>query len=141
MAFLRHRSSSTLLVFAASRSARIVAEALDQPQVAGRLRRSRWASRPLCNFVEVREDPSAEVAPSIILGDVRLRRTEGNGAVLRLERCFATSYTTRIASEALAMKGDEERVLAASCEGYIDTPMRYRGFLETTDFRPAHARA
>jgi hypothetical protein len=28
------------------------------------------------------------------------------------------------------MKGDEERIRAAGCDGYIAKPMRYREFLE-----------
>jgi len=29
------------------------------------------------------------------------------------------------------MKGDEERILAVGCDGYIAKPMRYREFLAT----------
>jgi two-component system cell cycle response regulator DivK len=29
------------------------------------------------------------------------------------------------------MKGDEERILAAGCNGYIAKPIRYREFLAT----------
>jgi two-component system cell cycle response regulator DivK len=29
------------------------------------------------------------------------------------------------------MKGDEERIRAAGCDGYIAKPMRYQEFLET----------
>jgi two-component system cell cycle response regulator DivK len=29
------------------------------------------------------------------------------------------------------MKGDEERIRAAGCEGYIAKPMRYKEFLAT----------
>jgi two-component system cell cycle response regulator DivK len=29
------------------------------------------------------------------------------------------------------MKGDEERILAAGCDGYIAKPMKYKEFLAT----------
>jgi two-component system cell cycle response regulator DivK len=36
-----------------------------------------------------------------------------------------------IALTALAMKGDETRIRAAGCDGYIAKPMRYVDFLKT----------
>jgi two-component system, cell cycle response regulator DivK len=36
-----------------------------------------------------------------------------------------------IALTALAMKGDEERIRAAGCDGYIGKPMRYKDLLAT----------
>jgi two-component system cell cycle response regulator DivK len=36
-----------------------------------------------------------------------------------------------IALTALAMKGDEERIRAAGCDGYIAKPMNYKDFLAT----------
>jgi len=36
-----------------------------------------------------------------------------------------------IALTALAMKGDEERIRAAGCDGYIAKPLAYREFLTT----------
>jgi len=37
----------------------------------------------------------------------------------------------RAALTALAMKGDEERIRAAGCDGYIAKPLRYQAFLAT----------
>jgi two-component system, cell cycle response regulator DivK len=36
------------------------------------------------------------------------------------------------------MKGDEERIRAAGCDGYIAKPMRYQEFLATIEGQLAH---
>jgi two-component system cell cycle response regulator DivK len=41
-----------------------------------------------------------------------------------------------IALTALAMKGDEARIRAAGCDGYIAKPMHYQEFLATIAARP-----
>jgi two-component system cell cycle response regulator DivK len=43
----------------------------------------------------------------------------------------ATSAIPVIALTALAMKGDEERIRAAGCDGYIAKPLSYQEFLAT----------
>lgn len=91
--------------------------------------------------MKARKAAAASAAPSPILVAIRLPSTERSPAVSRLEGYFATSDTPRIVFEAHAMKDDDERVRAAGCEGYIGRPMRYRGLLEVTGSRPAHARA
>ena len=45
----------------------------------------------------------------------------------------ATRSIPVLALTALAMKGDEERILAAGCDGYIAKPMRYQELLETVN--------
>ena len=56
---------------------------------------------------------------------------DGLDATLLLERPDATRAIPVIALTALAMKGDEERIRAAGCDGYVAKPLRYKEFLAT----------
>ena len=58
--------------------------------------------------------------PNLILMDIQLPGMDGDEA---------TSAIPVIVLTALAMKGDEERIRAAGCDGYIAKPMRYKDFL------------
>jgi two-component system, cell cycle response regulator DivK len=69
--------------------------------------------------------------PALILMDVQLPGMDGLQATALLKGDAATQAIPVIALTALAMKGDEERIRAAGCDGYIAKPMRYQGFLET----------
>jgi two-component system cell cycle response regulator DivK len=69
--------------------------------------------------------------PDLILMDIQLPGMDGLEATLLLKRDDATSAIPVIALTALAMKGDEERIRAAGCDGYIAKPMRYQEFLAT----------
>jgi two-component system, cell cycle response regulator DivK len=67
--------------------------------------------------------------PSLILMDMQLPGIDGLEATEQLKRDEATRRIPVIALTALAMKGDEERIRAAGCDGYIAKPMRYKEFL------------
>ena len=67
--------------------------------------------------------------PNLILMDIQLPGIDGLEATALLKRDNATRTIPVIALTALAMKGDEERILAAGCDGYIAKPLRYREFL------------
>jgi two-component system cell cycle response regulator DivK len=69
--------------------------------------------------------------PNLILMDIQLPGMDGLQATLLLKRDDATRAIPVIALTALAMKGDEERIRAAGCDGYIAKPMRYQEFLAT----------
>jgi two-component system cell cycle response regulator DivK len=69
--------------------------------------------------------------PDLILMDIQLPGMDGLEATVLLKRDDATSAIPVIALTALAMKGDEERIRAAGCDGYIAKPIRYKDFLET----------
>ena len=69
--------------------------------------------------------------PDLILMDVQLPGMDGLEAATLLKGDEATRAIPVIALTAFAMKGDEERILAAGCDGYIAKPMQYREFLDT----------
>jgi two-component system, cell cycle response regulator DivK len=69
--------------------------------------------------------------PSLILMDIQLPGMDGLEATALLKREGKTRDIPVIALTALAMKGDEERIRAAGCDGYIAKPMRYLNFLAT----------
>jgi two-component system cell cycle response regulator DivK len=69
--------------------------------------------------------------PDLILMDIQLPGMDGLEAIALLKRDEATRAIPVIALTALAMKGDEERIRAAGCDGYIAKPMRYQDFLTT----------
>lgn len=67
----------------------------------------------------------------LILLDIQLPGMDGLEAVALLKRSPETRSIPVIALSALAMKGDEERIRAAGCDGYIAKPLRYQDFLAT----------
>ena len=69
--------------------------------------------------------------PNLILMDIQLAGMDGLETTVLLKRAEATRAIPVIALTALAMKGDEERIRAAGCDGYIAKPMRYKEFLAT----------
>lgn len=72
-----------------------------------------------------------EEQPNLILMDIQLPGMDGLAATVTLKADSATRAIPVIALTALAMKGDEERIRAAGCDGYIAKPMRYQEFLAT----------
>lgn len=87
---------------------------------------------------EVRQAPDApggiEQArhwqPDLILMDVQLPGVDGLSAMRTLKSDPATRAIPIIALTAFAMKGDEQKMLAAGFDGYIAKPIRYREFLD-----------
>jgi len=69
--------------------------------------------------------------PNLILMDIQLPGMDGLQATALLKADEATRAIPVIALTALAMKGDEERIRAAGCDGYIAKPLAYKEFLAT----------
>ncbi len=67
--------------------------------------------------------------PDLILMDIMLPGMDGLEATGLLKADVATKDIPVIALTSLAMKGDEERIRAAGCDGYIAKPLAYRDFL------------
>jgi two-component system cell cycle response regulator DivK len=67
--------------------------------------------------------------PDLILMDIQLPGMDGLQATGILKKDDATRAIPVIALTALAMKGDEERIRAAGCDGYIAKPLDYKQFL------------
>lgn len=72
-----------------------------------------------------------EEQPDLVLMDIQLPGMDGLQATGLLKSDEATRAIPVIALTALAMKGDEERIRAAGCDGYIAKPLAYKDFLAT----------
>jgi two-component system cell cycle response regulator DivK len=67
--------------------------------------------------------------PNLILMDIQLPGMDGLEAIGLLKQADSTQAIPVIALTALTMKGDEERIRAAGCNGYMVKPIRYKEFL------------
>lgn len=88
-----------------------------------------------CEVLQVQDAADAiavarTVHPDLILMDIQLPGMDGLEATRILKQDEATRRIPVVALTALAMKGDEERIIAAGCDGYIAKPIQYRNFLD-----------
>ena len=68
--------------------------------------------------------------PRLILMDVQLPGMDGLELTRLLRADPTLEDTTIVALTAYAMKGDEARMLAAGCDGYISKPIDTRAFAD-----------
>ena len=68
--------------------------------------------------------------PDLILMDIQLPGVDGMELTRRLKADPATRHIIIVALTAYAMKGDEERMLAAGCDGYIAKPVEVATFVQ-----------
>jgi two-component system cell cycle response regulator DivK len=66
--------------------------------------------------------------PGLILMDLQLPGTDGYELTRRFKGDLALRDIPIIALSAYAMRGDEEKALAAGCDGYITKPIDTRAF-------------
>jgi two-component system, cell cycle response regulator DivK len=67
--------------------------------------------------------------PTLVLMDIHLPGMDGLTATRRLKGNPATQAVKVLALTGFAMKGDEERMLAAGCDGYVAKPISYDIFM------------
>ena len=77
------------------------------------------------------QQASARIAaqpPDLILMDIQMPGVDGLELTRRLKADPATRRIVIVALTAYAMKGDEARMLAAGCDGYIAKPVEVASF-------------
>jgi two-component system cell cycle response regulator DivK len=67
--------------------------------------------------------------PKLILMDIQLPGMDGLAATQLLKNEAATGDIRIIALTSLAMSGDQQRIDAAGCDGYLAKPIRYHELL------------
>ena len=65
----------------------------------------------------------------LVIMDIQLPGIDGLTATRLLRAHPATSRTPILAVTAQAMRGDEQRILGAGCDGYLAKPIDYKVFL------------
>jgi two-component system, cell cycle response regulator DivK len=68
--------------------------------------------------------------PQLILMDLQLPGMDGLELTRRLKRDPARRHISIVALTAYAMKGDEEKAIAAGCDGYLTKPIDTRALPE-----------
>jgi len=82
-----------------------------------------------CSDAETGIEMARAAPPALILMDIGLPGMDGLQATRLLRQDDRTSRIPIVAVTAHAMKEDEERVMAAGCDGYITKPVNTRTFV------------
>ncbi|MBI3439648.1 MAG: response regulator [Proteobacteria bacterium] len=72
-----------------------------------------------------------EHKPDLILVDIQLPEVSGLEITDRLKKDPALKAIPVVAVTAFAMRGDEQKILAAGCDAYLSKPISVTTFLET----------
>jgi two-component system cell cycle response regulator DivK len=67
--------------------------------------------------------------PDLVLMDIQLPDMDGLTATQLLKQDQVTKHLPIFALTAFAMKGDEDRILKAGCDGYITKPIQHQEFM------------
>ncbi len=76
-------------------------------------------------------DLARQHKPALILMDIQLPEVSGLEVTRWIKSDPALRHIPVIAITAFAMKGDEEKIRAGGCEGYLAKPISVAGFLAT----------
>jgi two-component system, cell cycle response regulator DivK len=94
------------------------------------------------NAVEARQRVAA-FKPDLILMDVQMPGMDGLELTRMLKADLATRHIVVVAFTAFAMRGDEAKMLAAGCDGYLSKPIDVKKFgaqvracLDTAGWQP-----
>jgi len=71
--------------------------------------------------------------PDLILMDIQMPEISGLAVTKLIRETPAIAHTKIVAVSAFAMKGDEERILAAGCDAYISKPIEIPSFFATVE--------
>lgn len=82
-------------------------------------------------------DLAQENKPDLILMDVQMAGMDGLSATRILKGNQETAAIPVIALTAFAMRGDEEKILAAGCDGYLPKPFQRDTLLATISMKLA----
>ncbi len=102
--------------------------ALNLKMLAFSLRAHGYLVRPAVSAHQALE-LLADAVPDIILMDLQMPGTSGFELASILKTRIDTMGLPIIAVTAYAMKGDEQRALAAGCDGYVSKPIEIAGLL------------
>ncbi|WP_135209889.1 response regulator [Vitreimonas flagellata] len=72
-----------------------------------------------------------EHKPDLIIMDIQLPEISGLEITDRLKKDETLKHIPVVAVTAFAMRGDEQKILAAGCDAYLSKPISVTTFLET----------
>jgi CheY-like chemotaxis protein len=83
---------------------------------------------------EIAREMIRQSPPDLILMDIALPGMDGLTLTKLLKKDPATEHIIIIALTAFAMKGDQEKITSAGCDGYITKPIDTRKFPQQVVF-------
>lgn len=78
-------------------------------------------------------DLAKKLKPDLILMDIQMPKISGLAVTEQIRKTPEIAKTPIIAVSAFAMKGDEEKILAAGCTTYISKPISIPLFFDTVE--------